>query len=286
VSHGPVPILAERVCSWARGASSIRALFWYGGYGYGKLLPGSDLDAALLLHPTADVAQTANALVTSLCGGGEPLTYHVIDPDERRLTLWWGAEMVKLDAVFGRTAGELAWLSDARDVPPPRLTCAWPVHEPEVEEILRRASLPMMDSDARCRQERAEREIDKFVVAFESCSAAYAKGDAYSFYFQYNLALGRLARIVQLTRVGYRYLYLPRGLLDALSLAEQESFRALSGTLVLDKARSSIDALGHAFFCAVDEAQSVLGVRRQVSALRGFLERLQRRDVPRGAGLS
>ncbi|QRO00681.1 nucleotidyltransferase domain-containing protein [Archangium violaceum] len=285
MSDGPLHHLAQRIRAWAERAPAVRALFWYGGYGYGQLLPGSDLDMAVLLSPGADAARVSNALVDALSTQGDPVELVVFTPEEQRLTAWMSEALTKLDLVFGRTAGELAWLADAGDVPPPRLTSAWPVQDPEVLDLLHRASRPIAESDAELRRERSEREIDKFLIAFEACSAAHAKGDAYAFYFQYNLALGRLARLVQLTRVGHRYLYLPRNLLTgALEADERASFRLLSGTLQLSEAHDRERALAKAFLETLEEVRAVLGARRESAGLARFLERILRRDQPPGEG--
>jgi hypothetical protein len=279
MSHDPLGRLAQRVRAWAEAAPTIRALFWYGGYGYGQLLPGSDLDVAVLLHPWADISQVAEGLMADLRAQEEPMVYWIIDPVERRLSVWMGEVMTKLDVVFGRTVGELAWLADASDVPSPRLTAAWPVHEPDVTELLQRASRPILESDVQLRRERCEKEIDKFLIAFEACSAAHAKGDAYAFYFQYNLALGRHARLVQLVRVGHRHLYLPRNLLTGpLSEDERESYCSLAGTLQLSEGHERKRSLARAFLHASEEARTKLGIRRHPVELGVFLERIQRRD--------
>ena len=279
MSHGSLCRLAQRVRTWAEGAPAIRVLFWYGGYGYGQVHPGSDLDAAVLLHPWAELSQVAEDLMAALREQDEPVQYQVIDPVERRLIAWMGEAMTKLDVVFGRTVEELAWLAEASDVPPPRLTAAWPVSEPDVTGLLQRAVRSIPEFDVQLRRERSEKEIDKFLVAFEACSAAHAKGDAYVFYFQYNLALGRLARIVQLVRAGYRHLYLPRDLLlGPLSEDERESFRALAGTLQLSEARERKRTLARAFLQALEDARTTLGIQRHPAELSVFLERIQCRD--------
>lgn len=275
----PVQALALRIRAWAEGAAAIRALFWFGGYGYGQLIPGSDLDVAVLLAPGAEPAPVAEALVQHLGTRGDRVELQVFDSRAQRFTVWLGEALTKLDVVFGRTAGELVWLADARDVPPPRLTSAWPSREAEVLDLLQRASRPIPATDPVLRREEGEREIDKFLVAFEACSVARARGDAYAFYFQYNLALGRLARLVQLLRVGHLHLYLPRNLFEeALSPDECGVFTALAGTLRLSAASERMRALAGAFLGAVEEARGGLGVGRAPSALNTFLERIQLRD--------
>jgi hypothetical protein len=276
VIHEPLSRLAQRVRTWAEQAPSVRALFWYGGYGYAQAGPSSDLDLAVLLRSGVELSQVAEELLGAL---GSPVEYSIIDSQERRLTAWMRGELTKLDAVFARAVEELAWLADAGDVPPPRLTSAWPVHEPELVDLLQRAERRLTPPDTGLWRERGEREIDRFLIAFEACSVAHAKGDAYTFYFQYNLALGRLARLLQLMRVGHRHLYLPRHFFtQVLDSGEREVFQQLAGTLQLSEAPERKRALAGAFLRAVGEAREGLGVRQEVSVLGTFLERLQRRD--------
>ncbi len=279
MSPTSIPRLARALQDWAHATPEVRALFWYGGHGYGRLSVHSDLDAALLLRPTTDICLLAEALLAHLRAGDMPVAYHVLDPEERRLSVWLGEALTKLDVVLGRAAGELAWLADARDVPAPRLTSAWPVDAPDVMDLLQRAALPCLGTEARPRRERGEREIDKFLVAFEACVGARARLDAYAFYFQYNLALGRLTRLLQLTRVGYQSLYLPREFQHTLSRQEREDFDALAGTLRVEEARGRERALVRAFLAAVEEARRALDVRRHPAELGGFLERLQHRET-------
>ena len=281
MSASPLHQLARRLQDWAQQSPAIRALFWYGGYGYGQLTAVSDLDVAVLLSPGATLSSTSEQLVSALRAQGERVEYLVLEPGQRRLSAWTGGAMTKLDVTFGWSAEDLAWLADAMDVPAPRLTAAWPVQEPEVKDLLHRASLPIPELEAGLRRERGEEELDKFLLAFAACSVAHSKGDAYTFYFHYNLALGRLARVLQLTRVGHRHLYLPRNLLEGvLSPAEREGFRLLAGTLHLPEALERQRALAHAFLDVLDEARAILGVRRERSEVAAFIELLQRRGQP------
>jgi hypothetical protein len=285
VIHEPLAQLAQRVRMWAEQAPSVRALFWYGGYGYGQAGQGSDLDLAVLLRSGAELSRVAEELVDTVAAVGGPVAYSIIDAQERRLTAWTRGDLTKLDAVFARTVEELSWLADAQDVPPPRLTPAWPVREPELVELLQRASQPLPTADTGRWRERGEREIDRFLIAFEACSVACVKSDAYTFYFQYSLALGRLARLIQLMRVGHRYLYVPRHFFtQALAPDERKGFHPLAGTLQLSEADERKRALAGAFLKAVEEAREVLGVRQEASVLGTFLEHIQRRDGTHAKG--
>lgn len=274
--------LAGTVVAWAAAHPGIRAGFWYGGFGYGQVWPDSDLDLALILRPACDPAALAEALAVALEAGGHAPRHGCLLPDERRIAVWAGAAPTRIDVVFGHHPMELGWLADAVDVPAPRLAAAWPVEDgdEEVHSLLARASVEHDPLDAGARRVLAEREIDKFLVGFDQCSSAHARSDAYAFYFHYNLALGRLMRVVQLARAGIRHLYLPRNVMAGLMpLAEQLEYRALAGTLYLPEALDRKRALAERFIGAVEEAREALGVRRDGAGLRELLESVQRRDL-------
>jgi len=278
--HSNIHRYAENMMRWAQAEPSVRALFWYGGYGYRRIYPNSDLDVALLLDGTRNISSVAEALIEEFKDIGESVVYNIADPIGKRITLWVGDSITKIDIVVGCRPDDLLWLADADDVPEPRLTLAYPVDDPEIDLLVARARKPIDMQGIENRRTRAELEIEKFLSAFEACSAAHAKSDAFEFYFQYNLALGRLARLIQLTRGGYRYLYQPRDLLSGLmSLEEQKQFRSLAGTLYLPEALELKRKLAKAFLDAVEEATLSIGVRTPKDDLANFLSRIQQRDL-------
>lgn len=273
---------ARTLVEWAATHPGIRAGFWYGGFGNDQVWPESDLDLALLLRPARDPAALAEAMAGALQADGHAPRHTCVLPDERRIAVWAGAAPTRIDVVFGHHPAELGWLADAVDVPAPRLTAAWPVEDgdDEVQSLLLRAAVEHDPLDAGARRARAEREIDKFLVGFDQCSSAHARSDAYAFYFHYNLALGRLMRVVQLTRGGIQHLYLPRNVMAGLMpVAEQLEYRSLAGTLYLPEALDRKQALAERFLALVEEARETLGVRRDAMVLRELLESLQRRDL-------
>jgi hypothetical protein len=274
--------VARTVVRWGAAHPWIRAGFWYGGFGYREVWPDSDLDVALLLHPGCDVSLLAHALTGALVAAGHDLRHHCLLPEERRIAIWLAAGLTRLDVLFGDQPTDLAWLAEAVDIPAPRLSAAWPVNDSddEVRSLLARASAEQGPLDPDLRRARAEAEIDKFLLGFDQCSSAHARSDAYAFYFHYNLALGRLIRLVQLTRAGVRHLYLPRNVVAGLMpLPEQAEFRALAGSLYLAEGLDRKRVLAERFLAVVSEARAALGVRRDAQALGSLLGAVQRRDL-------
>ena len=270
--------VARAVGAWSRSDARVRACFWFGGYGTGEIHPGSDLDVALLLEAGADADRLVADLAHALEGFG--VTHRVVLPGEQRATLWVGTQPTKVDVVLGRRAEDLYWLADAEDVPAPRFVSAWELSSTDGADLLARASAPREPTALEPRRLAAEGEIDKFVVGFDACSAAHARGDAYAFYFHYNLALGRLLRVAQLTRAGRLHLYLPRDLLAAtMTTEEQAEYHRLAASFSLPDGMDLKRALADRFALVIREAREVLGVRRDPDVLRSFLAAIERRDL-------
>lgn len=271
--------LAARIAGWSEAHSCVRGCFWFGGFCRGIVDDRSDLDIALVVGPTVEAGQLHGALVSALDAWSEAVEWSTHLAHERRIVLWLAPDLFRLEFHYAYDPADLTWLVDALDVPAPRLVAAWPPKEPTLQALVERGAVTAGPDDARLRRQRAEEEVDKFVVAFEACSSAHARSDAYGFYFQYNLALGRLVRILQLVRGGYEYLYQPRNLLAGrLSSAEQLDVRALAGSLYLPEAARRKNQLAERFVSSVTEAKATLGVERDVEQLRDLLERIRRRD--------
>ena len=270
--------VASAVGAWSRSDERVRACFWFGGYGLGEVHAGSDLDVALLLVASAEAGQLVEDLAHALDVLGVP--HRVVLPGGQRATLWVGPRPTKVDVVLGRRAEDLYWLVNAEDAAAPRLVPAWEPGGADVEELLARAHAPRDPAALGPRRAAAEGEVDKFVVGFDACSAAHARGDAYAFYFHYNLALGRLLRVVQLTRAGRLHLYLPRDLLAATMTAEEQAeYHRMAASFSLPDGMDLKRALADRFAFVVREAREVLGVRRDPDALRSFLAAIERRDL-------
>jgi hypothetical protein len=273
-------VLADGIAAWSAAQPGVRACFWFGGFSRGIVDDRSDLDVAFVMASTVDARQLHVDILRALGVLLETVEWSTHLARERRIVLWLAPDLLRLELHYAHDPAELSWLVDALDVPAPRVVAAWPPKDRTLDELIERAALAIHPNDAGLRRERAEEEVDKFVVAFEACSSAHARSDAYSFYFQYNLALGRLVRILQLARVGYDHLYLPRNLLaGSLSLPEQLEMRALAGSLYLPEATRLKDQLAQRFVSGVIEARAKLGIERDAEQLRGLLERIRRRDV-------
>ncbi|MHA1730849.1 MAG: tyrosine-protein phosphatase [Promethearchaeota archaeon] len=83
---------------------------------------------------------------------------------------------------------------------------------------------------------RINEELFKIIYGFEACSSAQAAGDRYRSYFEYNLILHRLVRLVSLARGHLNRLYLPRNFTGkVLKANEIQRFLSLNGVLTGEK---------------------------------------------------
>jgi len=263
--------LAETIAAWSASHPEVRACFWLGSFCRGSLHDGSDLDVALVLDASLDGARVYAELLRTLRAGPESIEWSAHLSSDRRIVVWLGPHLVRLDVHYAHDASELSWLADAFDVAAPRMIAAWAPRDPALEALVTRAAADIDRQDGNLRRLRAEDEIDKLVVAFQACAAAQMRGDPYVAYFQHNLALGRLVRVLQVTRASYDHLYLPRDVLAGMSESEKLQVQALAASLRPAEATTVLERLADRFVDAVSEARAALGVEREPELLRQLL---------------
>jgi protein-tyrosine phosphatase len=185
-----------------------------------------------------------------------------------------GEKYLKVECMLVSDPEDLAWLVDAEDVPAPRLALAFE-RDGAGQTLVRRASRP-------CHLDTVNlinREVAKFLEGFEACSRAHRLSDAYSFYFHYNLALGRLARLVQISRHKAEKLYLPAQLTNTrLRPGERQEFIDLAGSLYLPEANERKRRLAAKFIEFFEELAQSHKLDFDANKLRIFLNAIVRRD--------
>ncbi len=247
------------------------AWFWYGSYSIQRWSPGSDLDAAVLFRRGTSVNGVRERILAHL---GREVRLCLRRADPGRLICYAGAQHLKVECVLATEPDQLGWLADSDDVPPPRLVLALE-REGAGQALASRAEQPCSVNAAAV----AVREIDKFLDAFEACSRSHRRSDAYGFYFHYNLALGRLARLVQIARHKPERLYLPPQLTNTrLRLEERSGFIDLAGSLYLPEANALKRKLAAKFLDFVAELSQTLPVETSVAELKAFLDAICQRD--------
>mgnify|MGYP002777651532 CR=1 FL=1 len=262
--------LAEVVRVWAANEDRVRALLWYGTQALGTFSPFSDVDAAILHR--GDPAEVVESLRLEL-GQRVRECAHVHGRGEA--ALWVDDALTKVDLRLVADPNELHAMAISMDVPAPRFVAAVDKDE-ACGELLRLASLRGEINPAAL----VDDEIEKFLVGFEAASNAHRRSDGYRFYFEYNLALHRLARLVELARGDGDYLFLPRMLLPGrLGHQEQIEFRELHGVLYLPRAPEQKRKLADTFLKFVRELAVRFPLRRSVESMASFLAAVQSRDL-------
>lgn len=262
--------LAEAVRVWAANEGRVRALLWYGTHALGTVSSFSDVDAAILHR--GDPAEVIESLRLKL---GQRVRECVYLHGRGTAALWVDDALTKIDLRLVADPNELHTMATSLDVPVPRFVAAID-KDHACSELLRLASLRGEEDPAAL----VDEEIEKFLVGFEAASSAHRRSDGYRFYFEYNLALHRLARLVELARGDGEYLFLPRMLLPGrLGHQEQIEFRELHGVLYLPRAPEQKRKLADAFLKFVRELAVRFPLRRSVESMASFLAAVQSRDL-------
>lgn len=273
--------LANDLTQWARRDPAVRALMWYGSFARGDWSVGSDLDVLVLHDSCASHEEVVTSLLSSLGGRARFVSRA---GSRREAAIWVDAVMTKVDLHLGTEHEHFAWITESPDIAPPRVIAAVDKRD-ECGDMVARAAKPIH----RDITSLAAEEIEKFLIGFEACSAAHRRSDGYQFYFHYNLALHRLARLVELSRgrspaaggaLGPAFLFLPKLLLSRrMSLDEQRRWRAMKGTLYLPEANASKREIAAVFLTIVQELSRQVSLRRNPAELQSFLNAIIRRDL-------
>ncbi len=263
-------LVATCLLNWAKREERVNALFWLGSFARGVAHWQSDLDAAVVLTDGASLPEMAEAVVSCL----GPAVRHCVGPLRGKLVLWCGEDLLKVEISLVRNPSELAWAAEARDVPPPRMVRAF-ARDGLTDAVVARAREECgLDLTA-----RANEEIEKFLEGFEACSAAHRRSDAYSFYFEYNLTLHRVARLVQLSRGAPERLYLPPHLTNRCLVGqERKEFLELAAPMYLPEAQAAKRRLITRFLAVYDELARQHGLIRPRASIVAFAEAIMARD--------
>lgn len=262
--------LAEVVKVWAGNDDRVRALLWYGTQALGSSSPFSDIDAAILhWGPAAEVVESLRQQL------GQRVREWVHLQGRGEAALWVDETLTKIDLRLVASPEALHAMAVSMDVPSPRFVAVLD-KDHACGELLRLASAPA----GRDASSLVDGEIEKFLIGFEAASNAHRRSDGYRFYFEYNLAFHRLARLVELARGNGDYLFLPRMLLSGrLDHQEQVEYRDLHGVLYLPKAPDQKRRLAGAFLKIVRELAARFPLRRSIDSIASFLAAVQSRDL-------
>ena len=261
----------QKILEWAKREPFVRALYWYGSYSINRAKADSDLDVAMLLQESTspDWDKLKDAL-------GDVRLMLVKDSHSGRVVFFLGDTLRRVDISWANREAGLAWLADSPDVPEPRLVLAFDRDGAGLGLATRAAATLNVD-----RSQRAQEEIEKFLEAFEAASRAHARSDAYSFYFHYNLALQRLARLVAIARrCLHRFYLIPQLTNTLLAEAERSPFIALCAPMDLKQGNQAKFRLQEHFIKFVGElVEGPLRLPVDKLALSSFLDSVRIRDA-------
>lgn len=265
-------LLAEVLVQWGKRDARVEAILWYGSTARGDSGPTSDLDT-VVLH--ADGCTSRDIFGSLLAHLGNGASFSSFIPGSGEGTVWVDPHLTKIDLHFGSDPEDFAWLADCPDVPIPRLVVGYDPGN-RCAGIVERAATEL----DRSVPDLLNAEIEKFLNGFEAASSAHRRSDGYQFYFHYNLALHRLARIIELLRGDPVYMFLPKLLLPKrMPLGEQKIWRELRGAIYLPEANGLKRRLAERFLEALDDAHAKHSIVRRRDEAEAFLRAVLQRDL-------
>lgn len=265
-------LLAEVLLQWGNHEPRVDAILWCGSTARGDSGPTSDLDT-VVLH--VDGCASLDVFRSLLAHLGNRPSFSTFVPGSGEATVWVDPQLTKIDLHFGSDPEDFAWLADCPDVPIPRLVVGYDPGN-RCARIVERATTEL----SRSVPDLLNAEIEKFLCGFEAASSAHRRSDGYQFYFHYNLALHRLARIVELLRGDPVYMFLPKLLLPKrMPLEEQKIWRELRGSIYLPEANGLKRRLAERFLEAIDDAHSNHKIDRRRDEAEAFLRAVLQRDL-------
>ncbi|NMC04335.1 MAG: hypothetical protein GYA24_03945 [Candidatus Lokiarchaeota archaeon] len=124
-------------------------------------------------------------------------------------------------------------------------------------------------------------EIDKILYGFEAFSLANKRGDAYKAYFEYNLILHRLTRLIHVSRNKTRDLHLPPWILSNAywSTAKMAEFQALQGCMDCADQNALKKRFLEFFAALLGDLNASVHLKRPVGLILSFLESVCKRDA-------
>jgi hypothetical protein len=205
--------------------------------------PKADLDLVLFAPKTMPEKILSEATDILL-----PMNEFVIKPDTKKWILFLGAEFLRVDLSAIQEISEIKVLYQGSLIDNPNKAVLIDkkgllintFREWKDEAIKEKTNLFSLVSV----------EVEKFLDAFETASRYANQSDVFRFYFNYNLAFTRYARLVQLERGNYSFLYTPRRFLEDMSTDRQRSTERLASTLKLSEIPPKMEHMAAEFLLA------------------------------------
>lgn len=211
---------------FARNNDDIEGLAILGSHARGDAGPKADLDLVLFV-PKAMPEKILSEAIDFLF----PLNKFVIKPNTKKWTIFLGSEFLRVDlnAIQEISGIKVMYQGSLIDNPDKAVLI-------DKKGFLINTFREWKDETIKGETDLfslVSVEVEKFLDAFETASRYANQSDVFRFYFNYNLAFTRYARLVQLEKGNDSFLYTPRRFLENMSTDRQRSTEGLASTLKL-----------------------------------------------------
>ncbi|MFX0067436.1 MAG: tyrosine-protein phosphatase [Candidatus Hermodarchaeota archaeon] len=263
--------IVEKVLTFVKNEANVTALIALGSVARNDIQTYSDVNLALIRDQNSTEALICNNVKEIF---QTDTVYSVTTSPPTKLTLYLGNELLKLDLFIIKTFEEIKDYFWNSCIPEPQNAILYD-KEGNLRTILEQTEAPSPVNVAL----EIERQIQMFLYAFEAFSNAHHASDGYRSYFEYNLALHRLVRIVYLLRGGREFLFLPRKfIIDYVTDAEQIIFRQLNGKIYLREVNKTKRQLLDFFYDILTEVKSKFPIPIDLEVIKNFCEAIYKRD--------
>ena len=263
--------VVEIVVNYAKANSHTRSLIALGSFARKDYHHYSDIDLALILEKDSSKNSISDELEDLF---QKDLNFSLKTEPPYNLTLYLGEELLKLDLYLIEEFEEIEkyiWGSCTSN----------PINAILYDKLgwLEKKLMTLKPPNSVKTEIEIKNQINKFLYAFEAFSNAHRSSDGYRSYFEYNLALHRLVRIIYLMRGGRDFLFLPRKFVpDYLSPTEQNFFKQLNGKIYLRDVNSTKRRLLDFFYKILQELINKFTSHFNSMEIRRFCERIYERD--------
>lgn len=267
------PHIIKQVESFARDTPEIEGLAVLGSHARGDAGPKADIDLVIYAHKKESefIMEKAEALLS-------PLSRYAIKPDPKKWVFFLGDELLRLDLVSVQDPEEIK-----------SLYLGSRIQHPE-KAVLVDKNGTLLSTFMKWTEEQKRRtpnysavireETEKFMDAFETASRYVNQNDLFRFYFNYNLALTRYARLVQLEKENDAFLYTPRRFLEDMDKDKQRSTERLAAPLKLSDAIPKMEHLIAEFLLTYQKLYSKYpDLSRSSKEIFDFTKKILNRDM-------
>ena len=248
----------------------VQALFSIGSYARKELEPYSDLDLVILSN------EKPSLLFKSVYNSFKGRIKYSIQETGQKKVIFIGNQLIKVDLNVVKDFEEIknlyitSKIIDSNQSILVDKTCSLAEQlPPYIESPSPEDFVNLIDT-----------EIDKFLISFETSSSMARREDVFQSYFHYNLSLTRYMRLLQLGMNDKSFLYVPKRIMNRLSVNQHRRVERINGSLKLYELRGKLEQIAvefkelHSRLC--HEKQ---GIEKNPEYVRNYLSDILDRDL-------